>query len=99
MRGLIVLCCLCLAGTAAGAGPAPQGPITIRIAVTQYDRSRLHPTPQTSRFVLMCNPTGGTLPFADRVCRAIARHPVAMLDPPPPRSVKRERPADNVSTG
>jgi hypothetical protein len=33
-------------------------------------------------FSLACNPTGGTLPLAGRVCRDIGLHPKAMLNPP-----------------
>lgn len=34
--------------------------------------------------MLTCNPTGGTLPLASRVCHDIALHPKAMLEPPKP---------------
>src|SRR5436305_633674 len=34
-------------------------------------------------FSLTCNPTGGTLPLADQVCKDIQRFPTTMLDPPP----------------
>jgi photosystem II stability/assembly factor-like uncharacterized protein len=38
-----------------------------------------------STFSLTCKPTGGTLPYAGRICRDIARHGPAMLNPPKPR--------------
>jgi hypothetical protein len=34
-------------------------------------------------YVLTCDPTGGTLPMASRVCMVIREYPQAMLDPPP----------------
>lgn len=37
-------------------------------------------------YTLRCSPAGGTLPYAKRVCRDVAAHPRAMLDPPPARS-------------
>ena len=40
--------------------------------------------PANRFFTLTCHPTGGTLPFAGRVCRDIDRYPVAMLHPPNP---------------
>jgi hypothetical protein len=36
-------------------------------------------------FSLTCNPTGGTLPLAARVCEDIRRYPTTMLNPPPPQ--------------
>lgn len=41
----------------------------------------------TKSFTLRCQPTGGTLPEAARICRDIAAHRQAMLRPLPPRSV------------
>jgi hypothetical protein len=35
-------------------------------------------------FTLTCNPVGGTLPLAQRICRDIKLHRKAMLDPPKP---------------
>jgi hypothetical protein len=40
-----------------------------------------NPPSATQTFSLTCNPTGGTLPFADRICRDISLYPEAMLDP------------------
>ncbi len=39
--------------------------------------------PQARSFSLTCNPTGGTLPLAERICRDVELHPKVMLDPPP----------------
>lgn len=38
-------------------------------------------------FTLRCEPSGGTLPYAARICRDIAAHPRAMLRAAPARSV------------
>jgi hypothetical protein len=45
-------------------------------AISRHDRE----------VVLTCHPTGGTLPYAARVCGDIDAHPVAMLHPATPRS-------------
>ena len=37
-------------------------------------------------YTLRCDPPGGSLPFAPRLCAEIHRHPVAMLDPGKARS-------------
>jgi len=50
--------------------------IRLRITLTTYT----HFTQKHERaFTLDCNPTSGTLPFAARVCRDVARHPLAMV--------------------
>ena len=65
----------------AGSGSAPR--TSVRLHVTSYTRNVRH----THAFTLTCAPTGGTLPFAARVCRDIEAHSQAMLDPRPQRSV------------
>lgn len=69
-----------LAIVAAG-GSAPR--TSVQLQVTSYTRNVRH----THAFTLTCDPTGGTLPLARRVCRDIAEHSQAMLDPQPQRSV------------
>jgi hypothetical protein len=74
-------CGLILAGLGGASRGAHSLGISVRIRVTTY--------PPTVRRVqalsLTCNPTGGNLPLADRVCRDISAHPKAMLNPPKPR--------------
>lgn len=60
-----------------------QSHVRVRIALTTYTNVR-HRHVRT--FTLGCRPVAGTLPLASRVCVDIARHPVAMLDPPPART-------------
>jgi hypothetical protein len=52
--------------------------ISVRIRVTTFRATVRH----VQSFALACNPTGGSLPLAEPVCRDIALHPKAMLDPP-----------------
>lgn len=54
--------------------------VSIEIQLTTYT-SGARPKRRTRTFSLGCLPVSGTLPFADRLCRDIARHPQAMLDP------------------
>jgi hypothetical protein len=56
--------------------PAASAGVSLRIEVARG------PT-----FSLRCDPAGGTLPFAPRVCRDIAAHPQAMLAPTRARSL------------
>jgi hypothetical protein len=55
--------------------------ISVRIRVTTYAATVRH----VHSFSLGCNPTGGSLPLAGRVCRDISLHRKAMLNPPKPR--------------
>lgn len=77
------LCVLLLAGFSFGsAGRTKQrSSIGVRIRVTSF-RATVR---RVQSFTLSCNPTGGTLPLAGLVCRDIALHPKAMLDPPGPQ--------------
>jgi hypothetical protein len=59
---------------------AERAKFIVRIDVTDYRATVRH----VEVFSLTCNPTHGSLPLAGRVCRDIARHPKAMLDPPRP---------------
>ena len=52
--------------------------VEVRIQVTSYRGTVRH----VQAFTLTCKPTGGTLPLPGRVCRDIAVHPRAMLNPP-----------------
>lgn len=54
--------------------------VSVRISVV----TRAVAARQVRSFTLTCNPDGGTLPFAVRICRDVQRHPKAMLDPPKP---------------
>jgi len=59
----------------AGTGAA-SSPIRLRITLTTYT----HFTQRHERtYTLNCDPTSGTLPLAGRICRDVARHPLAML--------------------
>jgi hypothetical protein len=59
---------------------APRERISVRIKMTTYLATIRH----LRSFTLTCNPTGGTLPRAERICRDIGLHPQAMVDPPTP---------------
>ena len=80
-RAMLMLSCglLVLLAGVGGAGRAARSEnISLRIRVVTYPCTVRH----VRLFSLACNPTGGTLPFAARVCRDIRLHPKAMLDPP-----------------
>ena len=64
-------------------GVIAQSAVHVRITLTTYTK---FPKRHLTRYTLGCRPTAGTLPSADRVCADIARHPVAMLDPPRART-------------
>jgi hypothetical protein len=75
-----------VAAAGAAARNATSRKIGIRIQLTTYRLAVRH----VQSLSLSCNPTAGNLPLAGRVCRDIARHPKAMLDPPhagPPRTL------------
>jgi hypothetical protein len=73
-----------MAGTAvtalAGCG-GTNSAIALKVTVTRFVPTKSH-----SSFTLGCEPVSGTLPFAARICRDIARHRQAMLAPRPSRS-------------
>jgi hypothetical protein len=71
-------CALVLAGFGGASRISQRDNISVRIRVTTYRVS----IRKVRLFSLVCNPTGGTLPLAGRVCRDIEVHPKAMLDPP-----------------
>lgn len=64
--------------------PAQASRLAARAAVTLQIRvaSGVAGKRRVRSYVLTCSPTGGTLPFAGRVCEDVRRHPRAMLDPP-----------------
>lgn len=72
-----VLLALACSTNAAGDG----GPISVTIKLTTSSLESGRRVQQSQSFSLTCNPTGGTLPLADRICGDIARYPRAMLDP------------------
>ena len=64
--------------TAAGCGGVhTRAAISVHVTVTAK---------RTTTYTLTCRPASGTLPFASRVCRDVARHPQPMLDPLPSRT-------------
>lgn len=74
---------------AAGCGGArAKSAISVQIKVTStfFGESQVYSKPHTRSYTLSCRPTGGTLPFAARVCADIVRHPQPMLDPLPART-------------
>jgi Tol biopolymer transport system component len=68
----------------AATGTATPPGVAVSIRVSTYDPV-LRERP-TSSFSLTCAPVSGTLPFAQRICGDIGRHPRAMLDPGKPRT-------------
>jgi hypothetical protein len=60
------------------ASAAPRHAVSVQIRLITYRAS----AQKEQTFSLMCNPTGGSLPFAARICRDATLHPKAMLDPP-----------------
>jgi hypothetical protein len=78
---LVALSCGLLAGVGGASLAARTESISVRIRVTTYAATVRH----VQSFSLSCNPTGGSLPLAGRVCRDISLHPRAMLSPPKPR--------------
>jgi hypothetical protein len=75
---LAVSCLLLVAAVGAAARPAASPRIRIHVELITYKLTVRH----VQAFSLSCNPTNGNLPLAGRVCRDIALHPKAMLDPP-----------------
>ena len=74
------LCVLSVVGFSPGStrGGTQRSDVEVRLRVTSYRDTVRH----VQVFTLACKPTGGTLPLAARVCRDIAEHPRAMLNPP-----------------
>ena len=68
-----------VAATACGSS---HSQIALKISVTRYVPTKIHsggrtyirPERTSARFTLNCQPTSGTIPFAARLCRDIARH-------------------------
>ena len=85
MRFPSLLCCgLLLLLSAGGLASGDPGPVSVSVQLTTYVvvPGKLQTQPQsTSTFSLGCDPTSGTLPFADQVCADIAVYPQAMLHP------------------
>lgn len=79
-RGVIALAgaLALLAGGCGGRGSAVRVDVAIGWPAVAHRRAE--------SFTLRCQPTGGTLPFAARLCRDIAAHAQAMLRPLPSRS-------------
>jgi hypothetical protein len=77
----VVSCGLLLVGFGGMGRTVRTDSISVRIRVTTYSGTVGH----VHSFSLTCNPTGGSLPLAGRMCRDISLHPRAMLDPPKPR--------------
>lgn len=64
-----------VATLATAGGAAASTPVHLRITLTTYT----HFTERHEHvYTLGCDPTSGTLPLANRVCRDVARHPLAM---------------------
>ena len=79
---LVVLSCglLLLVGCGGMGHAAQHASINVRIRLTTYRLA----VRKVQSFMLACEPTGGNLPLAGRVCSDIRLHPKAMLDPPRP---------------
>ena len=75
---LVALSCGLLAGVGGASLAARTESISVRIRVSTFPGT----VRRVQSFSLSCNPTGGSLPLAGRVCRDISLHPKAMLDPP-----------------
>ena len=79
---------LTVATVAAGcAGGGSKAAVSVKVTVQSYvfGKQQHAPKRQTRSYSLTCQPTGGTLPYAGRICADIARHPQPMLDPLPAR--------------
>lgn len=72
----------CVAALALGLAGCGHGSGGTRLTV----EIRSGQPPETHRYSLSCHPPGGTMPRAAALCRAIAAHPAAMLDPADSRS-------------
>jgi hypothetical protein len=83
MRCVFLVLAVTFLASCGGAGHSARSAVHVRITLTTYTN---FPKRHLTRYTLGCRPAAGTLPFADRVCADIARHPLAMLDPPPART-------------
>ena len=72
------VCVLLFAGFAPAFRAKQRSSVSVKIRVTSFPAT----VRRVQSFTLSCDPTGGTLPLAGLVCRDIALHPRAMLDPP-----------------
>jgi hypothetical protein len=67
-------------------GGGSKAAISVKVTVQSYYFGKEHsPKRQIRSYSLSCDPVGGTLPYAARICRDIARHPQPLLDPLPAR--------------
>ena len=57
----------------------------MHVAVSEYDTKTQKRVAR--QYTLLCKPSGGSMPDADRLCQDIAQHPLAMLNPGRSRSV------------
>lgn len=91
MRRQSLVICGALGIIVSGCGT--QTAVRVRIDLVGFS----HPT---GSFTLTCYPTGGTLPFAARMCADIDRYPAAMLHPPNSNSpcIGPRLPAVTIST-
>jgi hypothetical protein len=83
LKPAFVAAALALALLAAACGGGSQAAISVKAAITAFVPPKMHRS--TTTFTLTCRPTGGTFPYAARLCRDIARHPQPLLDPLPAR--------------
>jgi hypothetical protein len=85
--GPILCAAMLLAAGSAHAPPAGVGHVRVEVEAVRVSQTRdSRVSKLVEDFVLTCHPTGGTLPFAARICRDVDAHPVAMLHPPCERS-------------
>jgi hypothetical protein len=67
-------------------GSGSKAAVSVKVTVQSYFFGKEHsPKRETRSYLLSCDPVGGTLPYAARICRDIARHPQPLLDPLPAR--------------
>jgi hypothetical protein len=83
---LVALCLGLFVGCSATSDEESKRQVSLTIRLTEYTGG-LPARPHTRSFSLTCDPPGGTLSFAARVCRDIRLHPRAMLRPPRRRSL------------
>jgi len=83
LKPAFVAAALALVLLAAACGGGSHAAISVKVAITNFVPPTMHR--RTATFTLTCRPTGGTFPYAARLCRDIARHPQPLLDPLPAR--------------
>ena len=88
MNRALPACCAVLflaAGFGGSAGTPDLRSLSVQIVrSTTYPHpvpGEVPPAPHTETFTMTCDSLAGTLPFAERICGDIAKHPQAMLDP------------------